>query len=244
MVLKAVLLDFNGVVIDDESIHQALVEELLLEENLRPDPEEYEQVCLGRSDRACFTELLSRRGRVVTEAYLNKLVDRKTARYRAVLADRAKLPLYPGLEDLIYQLRVAHLKLAIVSGACRAEIEEVLAQASLQDYVSVIVSGGDLPAAGSKPAPDGYQQAIQQLNQRFPELDLKPYECLAIEDSFAGIEAAKRAQVPVLGVAHVYPYHMVHRRADWAIDHLFEFSLDWLKPYYEAEGPPMMPPVQ
>ena len=67
------------------------------------------------------------------------------------------------------------------------------------------------------------------LNQRFPELDLKPYECLAIEDSFAGIAAAKRAQVPVLGVAHVYPYHMVHRRADWAIDHLFEFSLDWLK---------------
>ena len=39
MVLKAVLLDFNGVVIDDESIHQALIEELLLEENLRPDPE-------------------------------------------------------------------------------------------------------------------------------------------------------------------------------------------------------------
>jgi beta-phosphoglucomutase len=240
MVLKAVLLDFNGVVIDDESIHQALIEELLLEENLRPDPEEYEQVCLGRSDRACFTELLSRRGRVVTDAYLEKLVDRKTIRYRQVLADMAKLPLYPGLEDLVYQLRVAQLKLAIVSGAGRAEIEEVLAQANLRGYVSVIISGEDISTAGSKPAPDGYQQAIQQLNRQFPDLHLNPYECLAIEDSFAGIEAAKRAQVPVLGVAHVYPYHMVHRRADWAIDHLFEFSLEWLNPYYKTEGPPMM----
>lgn len=233
MVLKAVLLDFNGVIINDESIHQHLIEDLLLEENLRPNPDEYYQMCLGRSDRACFAELLSRRGRVVTDAYLDRLVERKTSQYQQLMSSLDKLPLYPGLEDLIYQVRVAQLKLAIVSGACRDEISWVLAQANLLEHVAIVVSGEDVLTSGSKPAPAGYQLAIENLNQQFPALNLNPAECLAVEDSFAGIEAAKRAQVPVLGVAHTYPYHMVHRRANWAIDHLYEFTLDWLKPYYE-----------
>ena len=233
MVLKAVLLDFNGVIINDESIHQHLIEDLLLEENLRPNPDEYYQMCLGRSDRACFAELLSRRGRVVTDAYLDRLVERKTSQYQQLMSSLDKLPLYPGLEDLIYQVRVAQLKLAIVSGACRDEIGWVLAQANLLEHVAIVVSGEDVLTSGSKPAPAGYQLAIENLNQQFPALNLNPAECLAVEDSFAGIEAAKRAQVPVLGVAHTYPYHMVHRRANWAIDHLYEFTLDWLKPYYE-----------
>jgi HAD superfamily hydrolase (TIGR01509 family) len=241
MVLKAVLLDFNGIVINDESVHRSLIEDLLLEENLRPNSEEYEQVCLGRNDRACFTELLNRRGRVVTEAYLDRLVERKKTRYQNALADMTKLPIYPGLEDLIYQIRVADLTLAIVSGACRTEIEWVLERANIQNYVATVIAGEDVGVAGSKPAPDSYQKAIERLNHNFPDLYLKPQECLAIEDSFAGIEAAKRARVPVLGVAHVYPYHMVHRRADWAIDHLIEFSLDWLKPYYGAEERPTIP---
>ncbi len=233
MVLKAVLLDFNGVIINDESIHQCLIEDLLLEENLRPNADEYQQICLGRSDRACFTDLLNRRGRVVTEAYLTRLVERKTAQYQKLISSFDKLPLYPGLEDVVYQLRVAQLKLAVVSGACRDEIAAVLAQANLQEQVSVLISGDDVSASGSKPDSEGYLRAIEQLNQKFPEMHVTAAECLAIEDSFPGIEAARRAQVPVLGVAHTYPYHMIHRRANWAIDHLYEFNLDWLKPYYE-----------
>jgi beta-phosphoglucomutase len=241
MVLKAVLLDFNGVIINDEPIHQTLIQDLLLEENLRLNADEYEQVCLGRSDWACFTELLGRRGRVVTEAYLNQLVERKATKYREVLTGYDKLPLYAGLDDLIYQIRVNHLRLGIVSGASRPEIDWVLQQAQIKDHVEVVVSGEAVTAAGSKPAPDGYLQCIDQFNQLFSDLNLKAAECLAIEDSFAGIEAAKRAQVPVLGVAHTYPYHMVHRRANWAIDHLYEFSLDWLNPYYGIEASPLTP---
>lgn len=238
MVLKAVLLDFNGVVINDELIHQRLIEDLLLEENLRPSSNDYNQVCLGRSDRACITELLGRRGRIVTDAYLNKLIERKSVKYQQLMTSCEKLPLYPGLDDVIYQIRVAQLKLAIVSGACRNEIEWVLAQAKIQDHVALVVSGDDVPASGSKPAPDAYLMALHRLNQQFPDLHLSPTECLAIEDSFAGIEAAKRAHIPVLGVAHAYPYQMVHRRADWVLDHLYELNLDWLQPYYESSRRP------
>lgn len=232
MALKAVLLDFNGVVINDEAIHGRLIEELLLEENLRPNPQDLTDCCLGRSDAACLRDLLACQGRVISEEYLEKLLNRKATRYRDVLTSLDQLPLYPGLDDLIYQIRAAQLKLAIVSGARCSEIETVLARVSWGKHVELVVSSDDLSAGVSKPAPDGYLLAIEQLNQRFTDLVLQPADCLAIEDSFAGIEAAKRAGVPVLGVAHAYPYQMIHRRATWAIDHLYELSLDWLKPYY------------
>jgi HAD superfamily hydrolase (TIGR01509 family) len=232
MVLKAVLLDFNGVIINDEAIHGQLIEELLVAENLKPNPRDLTECCLGRSDAACLSDLLSRQGRVVSQAYLDKLLNRKAARYQEILSSLEKLPLYPGLDDLIYQLRAAQLKLAIVSGARRSEIEAVLSTLAWGNHVGLIVAAEDLPTGGSKPAPDGYLLAIERLNQRFMDLALQPNECLAVEDSFAGIEAAKGAGIPVLGVAHAYPYQMIHRRATWAIDHLYELNLDWLKPYY------------
>ena len=232
MVLKAVLLDFNGVIINDEAIHGQLIEELLVAENLKPNPRDLTECCLGRSDAACLSDLLRRQGRVVAPAYLDKLLNRKAARYQEILSSLEKLPLYPGLDDLIYQLRAAQLKLAIVSGARRSEIEAVLSTLAWGRHVGLIVAMEDLPTGVSKPAPDGYLLAIERLNQQFTDLALQPDECLAVEDSFAGIEAAKAAGIPVLGVAHVYPYQMIHRRATWAIDHLYELNLDWLKPYY------------
>ncbi|NJL46224.1 MAG: HAD family phosphatase [Leptolyngbyaceae cyanobacterium SM2_5_2] len=235
MALRAVLLDFNGVIINDEPLHQQLIQDLLLEENLRPSLDDYNQACLGRTDRACIADLWHRQGRVVTEAQLSKLLERKAARYVQALNRLPHLPLYSGLDDVIYQIRAAQLKLAVVSGARRCEIETVLALAGVTDHVALIVSGDDVPQAGSKPAPDSYLLAIQRLNEQNVDLALQPTECLAVEDSFSGIEAAKRAGVPVLGVAHAYPYHMIHRRADWVVDHLYEIDLDWLKAYYSPD---------
>ncbi|MBE9097610.1 HAD family phosphatase, partial [Tychonema sp. LEGE 07203] len=63
MTLKAVLFDFNGVIINDESIHENLIDRLMLDENLQLKRGEFREICLGKSDRACITELLQRRGR-------------------------------------------------------------------------------------------------------------------------------------------------------------------------------------
>lgn len=240
MALKAVLLDFNGVVINDEVIHERLIHDLLLEENLRPNPQDFTDCCLGRSDAACLSDLLARQGRAVSDTYLDKLLIRKADRYQQEITNLGQLPLYPGIDDLIYQVRAAQLKLAIVSGARRSEIETVLSLVSWGESVEVVISADDLPTGVSKPAPDGYLMAVEQLNRQFRDLALQPAECLAVEDSFAGIEAAKQAEVPVLGVAHTYPYQMIHRRATWVVDHLYELSLDWLKPYYGGE--PLPPP--
>jgi len=224
MTLKAVLFDFNGIIINDEPLHEQLLEQLLVEENLRPQPGEFRKVCLGRSDRVCLTELLTRRGRVVSESYLSQLIKRKASAYQQLLEKQEKLPLYIGLEDLIFQLRSRDLKLAVVSGALRSEVEMVLERADLAQHFTSIVAGDDITT--SKPEPDGYLLAVQRLHQLYPSLNLQPWECLAIEDTLAGIQAAKRAGVGVVAVAHTYPFHMLQRQAHWTVDYLCDLDVE------------------
>ncbi|HSF73015.1 MAG TPA: HAD hydrolase-like protein, partial [Microcoleus sp.] len=92
MTLKAVLFDFNGVIVNDEPIHQKIIEQLMLDENLQLKRGEFREVCLGRSDRACITELLKRRGRYLTETYLDRLLQRKAQAYKAQIDTLEKLP--------------------------------------------------------------------------------------------------------------------------------------------------------
>ena len=228
MALKAVLFGFNGIVINDDTIRQTLTNQLLLDENLRPDEDDYAQMCLGRSDRACLKGLLAQRGRSVSADSLDKMLTKKTAGYQTWLSELDKLPLYPGLDDLIFRCRAANVKMAIVTGAERSQVTSVLEQAELIEHFSIIVAGDDASADGSKPAPDGYLRAIDQLNRAYLDLAVQVDECIAIEDSFSGIEAAKAANIPVVGVAHVYPNHMLQRRATWVVDYLREIKLDWI----------------
>ncbi|NJN87966.1 MAG: HAD family phosphatase [Leptolyngbyaceae cyanobacterium SL_7_1] len=235
MSLKAVLFDFNGVIINDEPLHEKLISELLIQENLRPKSGELWEVCMGRSDRACLTELLSRRGRVVTEAYLNELIARKSRAYQLQLETIETLPTYPGLDDIIFKLRSAKLKMAVVSGATRLEIELVLERLQLTQHFSVIVAGDEIST--SKPDPTGYLLAVDRLNEQFTSLKLQPSECLAIEDTPAGIEAAKQAGMQVVGVANTYPFHMMQRQANWAVDYLSELELDRIQEIFSKLKP-------
>ncbi len=230
MTLKAVLFDFNGVIINDESIHEKLIEQILLEENLTLKPGEYKKICLGRSDRACLRDILNSRGRVVSEEYLTQLLKKKAELYVLELEKLEKLPLYPGLDDLIFQLRSCNLKLALVSGAIRKEIELVLSRAKIAEYFPVIVAGDDITA--SKPEPDGYLLAVEYLNQAYPELNLQANECLAIEDTPAGIQAAKHAGMQVVGVANTYPFHMLQRYCNWTVDYLTDLELERVQEVY------------
>ena len=219
MTLKAVLLDFNGVIINDESIHQELIADILISENLRPDESEFQTLCLGRSDRACLRDILGQRGRVVSDKYLDNLIQKKTQAYQQKLENLDNLPIYPGIEEFLTQLQQQGIAIALVTGALRSEVELVLQKSGIAQYFSVIVGGDDITQ--SKPEPEGYLLAVSQLN-------LQPSECLAIEDSYPGIEAAKKAGIPVVGIANTYPLHMLQRRANWTIDYLAELELDRL----------------
>jgi beta-phosphoglucomutase len=223
MSLKAVLFNFNGVIIKDGLIHIQLIDEILIQENLQPQRVKEREDFLGISHRAYLQNLLKNRGRVVTEAYMAQLLTRKAQAYLLELEKLEKLPLYSGIEDVIFQIRSRHLKMGLVSDALSSEIEMVLTSAKLAEYFPVIVSGDDI--SSDKPNPEGYLLAVERMNQTYPELNLEPDECLVIENTPTGLQAAKRAQMQVVGVANTYPFQMLHRQANWTIDYLIDLDL-------------------
>lgn len=227
MTLKAVLFDFNGVIINDEPLHKTLIEEILLGENLRPDAKEHDQVCLGRSDRACLAAILERRGRVVSEDYLQSLLEKKAQKYQDYMEAETELPIYSGVDDFIRDLWGAGLVLGLVTGARRDNVEYVLDRIKIREAFAVVLTSDDITK--SKPDPQGYLMAVEQLNQHYSDLDLIPEQCLVIEDTPSGIQAAKRAQMEVVGVANTYPFHMLQRQANWTVDYLQELELERVK---------------
>jgi beta-phosphoglucomutase len=227
MTLKAILFDFNGIIINDENIHLELINEILLAENLSPLETDFRSLCLGRSDRACLTDILSLRGRLVSEAYLNKLIAKKAVLYQEKIQQITPLPIYSELEDFLVEMTEEGLTIGLVSGALRSEIEFILEKTNLRQYFQIIVAGDDV--TNSKPAPDSYLLAVKKIQQQESELELIVANCLAIEDTIAGIQAAKSAGMQVVGVAHTYPLHILQRQANWAVDNLGELELERVK---------------
>ena len=223
--LKAVLLDFNGVVINDEAIHEELIDEIVLSENLRPlSLAEHHQFCLGKSDRVCLRQIFEHRSRGITEDYLNRLIQRKAQLYRAKLANLETLHIYEGVRGFLEQIQLRQLPIALVTGAIRSEVINILEQSDLLSFFTTIVAGDDIQT--SKPDPDGYLLAVEKLNQALPALALTGANCLAVEDTLVGLQAAKAAGIPVVGIAHTYPYHFMQRHANWAIDDFSQLDLD------------------
>ena len=217
MSLKAVFLDFSGAIVDDEEIDRELIANILLDENLRADEEDYTRYCRGRSDRACLKDILANRGRILSDEYLDRLLETKAGNYRQKIAQLSGLPVAPHLIEFLTQLREQQIAVGIVTGATRSAVEYILEKIQLSQYFDLIVAGDDL--LESKPEPEPYLLAANKL-------DLKPSECLAIEDNPIGIEAAKRAQIQVVGISYIYPLHMLQRQANWTVDDVLEIELD------------------
>ncbi|GEA25636.1 phosphorylated carbohydrates phosphatase [Microcystis aeruginosa NIES-4325] len=232
--LKAVLFDFNGVIINDEPIHQELINEILLGENLLPLGSEFAELCLGRSDRVCLRDVLTRRGRQVTEEYLTKLIHKKTSLYRERLGKLEKLPIYEEIYSFLKRVQARDIQIGLVTGAIRSEVESILQRVNLGDYFSVIVTGDEIST--SKPQPDGYLLAVERFNRWNFNLQLQPWECLVIEDTFVGCEAAKRAGMQVVGIAHTYPFHFMQRVSNWAIDNFSQLDLDRVEETFSQIG--------
>ena len=217
MSLKAVFLDFSGVIIDDEAINQELIANILLNENLRADDDEYAEYCRGRSDRACLKDILTHRGRYLSDEYLDRLLQKKALSYRQKIEHSSELTIAPDLAQFLTQLKEQNIAVGLVTGAARSEVEYIVEKLELAPYFHSIVAGDDL--LESKPEPEPYLQALKKL-------DLKPSECLAIEDNPVGIEAAKRAKIQVVGISNIYPLHMLQRISNWTVDNFMEIDLE------------------
>lgn len=204
MPIRAVLFDFNGILVDDEPLHLQLFQRVLAEEGVAMSATDYQERWLGLDDRGCLTAALRQAGREPEPSYLARLIARKAAYYQAEIR-RAGFVFFPGGLELLREMSGAGCMIGVVSGALRDEIEPALSTAGVRDRVKTVVAADDV--AESKPAPEGYLKGLEELNGRPPLPDrlIHPHEVVAIEDSPAGIAAARAVGLRTLGVGHTYP---------------------------------------
>jgi beta-phosphoglucomutase len=107
----------------------------------------------------------------------------------------------PGVEEFVRGLWW-HYPLAICSGALREEIEAMLEGIALRDCFKVIVAAEDVTVG--KPDPSGYLQCAAQLSVKMKR-ELKPADCLIVEDAPTVIKSVRAVGFPVLAVATSYP---------------------------------------
>jgi HAD superfamily hydrolase (TIGR01509 family) len=195
--LRAVIFDFNGVLVDDEPIHLEMFQKVLLDKGLSLDPSEYYAHYLGMDDRECFKAFYRNRGHVLDSNSIEKLVQQKAGYYRESIEKR--IVVFPGIRDLVPELSL-RLPLAIGSGALRSEIDMILASIRLRSFFQVIVSADDV--SKGKPDPEVFSKALHLLNQKGTDRTIEPSDCLVIEDSREGIRGAHAACMKCLAVAN------------------------------------------
>jgi beta-phosphoglucomutase len=209
---KAVFFELSGVVVQDQALRRVYLDEVLRDAGLILGPEAYREVCLGRTDTVALRTLLEMRGRTVTQTLVQELVDKRSALY---LSQIQQCALVAGVQTCMDQLAQQGIPLGLVTYAPRREVIPVLMQMDLKDTFAVVVCGDEV--AQSKPNPDSYQIALNQLNQSLGQ-SIEAPDCVAIESTYPGVLSAQACGMQVVGLPTVLPYQMLHRRADWVVD--------------------------
>jgi beta-phosphoglucomutase len=191
MTLKAVLFDFDGVIAETENHHVAAWQRTLAAMGWMVS-DEIAVRAAEVDDRDFLFDLFTLRGMPVDQ--VDEWVRRKRLLTRDLLRDSPRL--YPGVSDLVRTLR-GKLRLAVVSGTWRENIEVVLESTGLADAFDVIVGKEDVTAR--KPAPEAYQRALKRLR-------LSARSAVAVEDSPTGLSSARDAGLRVIAVGHRRPF--------------------------------------
>ncbi|MGZ8478576.1 MAG: HAD family hydrolase [Candidatus Binatia bacterium] len=194
--LRAVIFDFNGIIVDDEPIHFELFQKVLAEEGIELTNDAYYARYLGFDDRGAFSFGYREHDRPLSQLKLAELIARKAVYYQEAI--RNHVAIFPGVKKLVADLAQS-LPLAVASGALRNEIETILTTANLIHHFKVVVSAEDVERG--KPEPDIFLQALAALNAH----DGKPIQanqCVVIEDSKEGIKGARRAGMKCLAVTN------------------------------------------
>ena len=198
--LKAIIFDFDGVIADTEPIHFEMFQKVLAEEGIVLTKEAYIEKYLALDDKGCFSAVLNDNGRKADEDLVADMIRRKSVYFDEFVKENFMI--FPGVVDFVKKAAKKY-PLAIASGALRHEIEFGLQAAGIQQEFQVIVSAEDV--VKSKPEPEAFLTALKCLNRKSPiPFNIKPDECLVIEDSLHGVASAHVAGMKCLAVTNSY----------------------------------------
>jgi len=215
----ALIFDFDGIVVDSEPIHLACFREVLGRRGIELPTEDYYGKYLGFDDHDCFQAVLVNNGRRPDEAEIAAMTAEKTALVQRAMSESVR-PL-PGALELMRSARRAGVAVGVCSGALREEIELAGRTIGALEMIQVLVAARDV--ASGKPDPEGYARTVELLSAAVGRR-IDPARTWVVEDSPAGVQAAKSAGCRVLAVTNSYPAKAL-AAADRIVDSLADVSL-------------------
>jgi beta-phosphoglucomutase len=183
--IRAVIWDLDGVIIDSAEAHLKAWRRLAQEEGLSISDEQFRSTFGWRND-----SIIPHLWGPMPPERVQTLADRKEAYFRDFVREVAR-PL-PGAIELLSALHDAAYRQALASSTPIANIELICNLLGLDRYLDAFVSGESVPRG--KPAPDLFLKAAEAL-------DTEPAQCVVIEDAVAGVEAAHAGGMRAIAVA-------------------------------------------
>jgi len=215
-VIRAVIFDLDGVLIDSEQVWDTAREQLTKELGGRWHAGAQRDM-MGMSSLEWSRYMHEDLGIDLPPREISDEVVRRLQRLY-----RERLPLLPGAREAVERL-TARWPLAVASSSNRPLIELVLGLAGIADRFRVTVSSEEVPRG--KPAPDVYLEAARRLG-------VDAGDCAAIEDSEKGLLSARSAAMRVIAIPNreFPPGDEALAAADVVLDSLAQLTPDVVDP--------------
>ena len=209
--LKAVIFDMDGVIVDSEPLHRKAYQRMFFDFELKVSNELYGSFT-GQSTQA-ICEILCNLFNLNYKAEL--LVNRKRKHFELLFDEDDELNLIEGVLDLIKDYYKSGLNLILASSASMQNINRIFKRFDLDSYFKCKLSGADLKA--SKPHPEIFIKATEASG-------FLKENCLVIEDSTNGISAAKSAGLFCVGFNSANSKKQNYTDADMIIESFKEIK--------------------
>lgn len=198
--IKGILFDMDGVLVDSEEFICEAAIRMFAEHNVRVKPEDFVPF-VGMGENNYLSG-------VAIKYNFNIDIERDKARTYAIYIDITKGRLTPlkGVFEFIEKCKIKGLLLAVASSADKVKVDANLKEIGLSNNTfDAIVNGIEVDR--KKPFPDIFIKAAERL-------DLKPQDCLVVEDAPNGVEAARKAGAKVLGLTTSFKESEL-KESDW-----------------------------
>jgi beta-phosphoglucomutase len=191
--IKGVIFDLDGVLVSTDELHYKAWKQLALELDITDFTKEDNQRQKGVSRMESLEVVLSKGSRIFTDAEKLVLAERKNSYYIELLQELSTEAVLPRVVETLTMLRERGILIGV--GSVSKNTPLILKRTQLESYIDKVSCGLDITR--SKPDPEVFVVAANKLG-------LEVDECLVVEDSAAGVVAAKAAGMRSLGVGPEY----------------------------------------
>ena len=204
MTEKAVLFDFDGVVVKSMEQHFKAWRQAFLEKGVKIKEDEF-FVLEGQGIHTISHHLGKIHG--LTPQQVKEVMDRKVSYYNQFMT----LEFYDHFHDMVEHLNQHNIQMGVVTGGNRSRVEKIINE-HFNHFFKVLVTVDDVERG--KPFPDPFLKAAQMLS-------IAPEKCIVVENAPMGIQGAKRAGMTVVAITTTLkPQYL--KQADHIANDFFE----------------------